>query len=84
MPFETFHTVRAGGRLDEARHVKPFEAVMAEGDRSLADGSPHPARDRLQADAMLVRRPDLDLGVWVLAPLAGNGGLEFFLSRARS
>ncbi len=34
--------------------------MMAEGDRPLADGRPDPAPDRLQAEAVLVRRPDLD------------------------
>ena len=74
----------AGRRLDEARHIEPFEAMMADRHGPLADGSPHAARDRLQADAMLVRRPDLDLGVRMLAALGGGGALELFLSRARS
>ena len=73
-----------GGGLDEARHIQPFEAMMADRHGPFADGSPHPACDRLQADAMLVRRPDLDLGVRVLAALVRGGALELFLSRARS
>lgn len=75
---------RAGGRFDEACHVEPFEAMMAERDRAFADGRPHAARDRLQADAMLVRRPDLDFGAAMLAALAGDRGLKLFLRPARS
>ena len=74
----------AGRRLDEARHIEPFEAMMADRHGPLADGSPHPACDRLQADAMLVRRPDLDLCVRMLAALVRGSALELFLSRARS
>src|SRR5215831_1290490 len=74
----------ASRRLDEARHIEPFEAMMTESDRPLADRRPHPAGNRLQADAMLVRRPDLDFCARMLAPLGGDGGAEFFLSRARS
>ena len=74
----------AGRRLDEARHIEPFEAMMADRHGPLANGRPYAARDRLQADAMLVRRPDLDLGVRMLAVLGGGGALELFLSRARS
>ncbi len=74
----------AGGGLDEARHIEPFEAMMADRHGSLANGRPHPACDRLQADAMLVRRPDLDLGVRMLAALVRGRALELFLSRARS
>ena len=65
-------------RLHEARHIQPLEAMMTERDRPLTDGRPHPAGDRLQADAMLVRRPDLDLGVRMLAALGGDGGLKLF------
>ena len=76
---------RAAGRgLDEARHIEPFEAMMADRQGPLAHGSPHAAGDRLQADAMLVRRPDLDRCVRMLALLGGGGALELFLSRARS
>jgi len=49
-------------------------------DGTLADWRPHAARDRLQADAMLIRRPDLDRGAGMLAPLIGGGALQFFLS----
>ena len=34
--------------------------MMAEGDRPLADGGPDPPPDRLQAETVLVLRPDLD------------------------
>src|SRR5262245_36277111 len=39
----------AGRRLDEARYIEPFEAMMADRHGPRANGSPHPARDRLQA-----------------------------------
>ena len=53
---------------------------MADCDGSFTDRRPHPACDRLQADAMLIHRPDLDLRIWVLAPLVRGGALELFLS----
>jgi hypothetical protein len=71
-------------RLDEARDVKPFEAVMAERDRPLADRGPYAARDRLQADAMLVGGPDLNRRAGVLALLLRCRPGELFLSAARS
>jgi hypothetical protein len=40
--------------------VEPLVAVVAERDRALADWRPDPAADRLQPEAMLVDRPDLD------------------------
>src|SRR3712207_3196414 len=39
----------AAGRLHEGGEVEPLVAVVAEGDRSLADRRPDPAPDRLQA-----------------------------------
>src|SRR3954471_18037204 len=53
----------AAGRLHEGGDVEPLVAVMAEGDRSLTPGRPDPAADRLQAEAVLVLRPDLDRAV---------------------
>ena len=47
---------------------------MAMCDRTLADRSPHPARDGLQANAVLVCGKDLDRLVWVLRSLLGNSG----------
>ena len=76
-----------GDRLDKTGHVEPFEAMMPERNGTLADRRPHAAGDRLQADAMLIRRPDLDFGARMLAPLIGGGSLQFFLGasdRARS
>jgi hypothetical protein len=69
-----------GGRLDKARHVEPLEAMMPERNGTLADRRPHATRDRLQADAMLIARPDLDFGARMLAPFIGGGALQFFLS----
>src|SRR6266704_3006811 len=71
-------------RLDEPGHIEPLETMMAECDRPLADRRPHAPRDRLQADAVFIHRPDLDRRAPMLAPLRGSRGLEFFLSAARS
>ena len=57
------HRLAAAGRLHEGCRTQPRAAVMAECDRALADGCPHAAADRLQAEqaeAVLVGRPDLD------------------------
>jgi hypothetical protein len=50
----------AAGRSDEGGDVQPLVAVMPERDRLLADRRPDPARERLQAEAVLVGGPDLD------------------------
>jgi hypothetical protein len=71
-------------RLDEARHVEPLEAVMTDRHGALTNRRPYTARDRLQADAMLVRGPDLDRRARMLAPLLRSGASELFLSAARS
>src|SRR6516164_3986708 len=83
---ETFQTVRpvSGSTKPVTRHIEPFEPMMACGDRPLADRRPYSPRDRLQAKAMFVHRPELDFGVRVLALLVGDGRLELFLSAARS
>src|SRR5262245_9657781 len=70
----------AGDWLDEPGDVEPLEAMMRMRNGTLTDRRPHAARDRLQTDAMLIRRPDLDLGTRMLAPLIGGGALQFFLS----
>src|SRR3954463_7678872 len=72
------------GRLDEGGDVEPLIAVVAEGDRPLTFGRPDPAQDRLQANAVLVRGPDLDRRVRVLGPLLGDGLLQLFLNASRS
>ena len=68
----------AGDRLDEGRDVQPLIAVVAERDRPLAFGRPHPADDRLQADAVLVDGPDLDWRVWVLGRFLGHDRGQLF------
>jgi len=57
---------------------------MTDRDRALAPRRPHPARDRLQADAVLVARPDLDRRVRMPAPFFARRPREFFFKRARS
>src|SRR5215212_10373592 len=50
----------AAGRPHEGGNTQPLVAVMAKGDRPLAHRRPDPPADRLQAEAVLVRGPDLD------------------------
>jgi hypothetical protein len=50
----------AARRGDEGGDVKPIVAMMAERDGPLADRRPYPAVDRLQAEPVLVRRPNFD------------------------
>src|SRR3954466_1143729 len=72
------------GWLDEGGHIEPLVAVVAERDGPLAFWSPDPAQDRLQANAVLVRGPDLDRLARVLRPLLGDGLLQLFLNTSRS
>src|SRR3954452_5791948 len=72
------------GWLDEGGDVEPLVAVVAKRDRPLTFGRPDPAQDRLQANAVLVRGPDLDRRVRVLGPRLGDGLLELFLNASRS
>src|SRR5215217_2926567 len=57
---------------------------MTKPDGPLALGRPHPAQDRLQADAMFVRGPDLNRLVRVLGSRLSDGLLQLFLNAARS
>jgi hypothetical protein len=68
----------------EGRDVEPVEPVMAMRDRTLADRRPDSARDRLQANAVLVRGEDLDRLAGVLCGLLGNGIRKLFLNAAAS
>jgi hypothetical protein len=52
--------------------------VVTERNGPLAFGRPHSPDDRLQADAVLVRGPDLDRFVRVLGSLLGNSLLQLF------
>src|SRR4051812_41317493 len=72
------------GWLDEGGDVEPLVAVVAEGDRPLTFGRPHPPDDRLQANAVLVRGPDLDRRVRVLCRFLGNDRGQLFLNASRS
>src|SRR3954466_1032283 len=57
---------------------------MAKRDRPLAFGRPDPAQDRLQANAVLVGRPDLDRLAGVLGSRLSDGLLPLFLNASRS
>src|SRR5215218_2180723 len=74
----------AGDRLHEGGDVQPLVAVVAEGDRPLTLGGPHPPDDRLQADAVLICGPDLDRLVRVLGSRVSDGLLELFLNVSHS
>lgn len=71
-------------RRNEGRDVEPFVAMMAKRDRPFADRRPDATANRLQAEAMLVRRPDFDRLVRVGARLFGDGVFELFLKASRS
>src|ERR1700731_3542263 len=58
--------------------------MMAMCDRTLADRRPDTARNRLQADAMLVRGQDLDRLSRVLCGPLDNGVRKLFLKAAAS
>ena len=66
----------AAGWLHEGSEVEPLVAVVAEGDRPLANGCPDPAADRLQAKAVLIFRPDLDRPVGMRRPGRSDSGIE--------
>ena len=60
----------AGGQMEEgptrsrmhnANEVTPGEAMAHHGDGALADRGPHPTQQWLEADAMFIGRPPLDL-----------------------
>src|SRR3954453_6325705 len=74
----------AGDRLHEGGDVQPLVPVVTERDRPLAFGRPHPAQDRLQANAVLIRGPDLNRFVRVLSARLSDGLLQLFLNASRS
>ena len=74
----------AGGRRCEGREIEPVEPMMAMRDRTLADGRPDAAGNRLQADAVLVRGEDLDRFAGMFRSLLGEGVREVFLNAAAS
>jgi hypothetical protein len=51
---------------------------MAKRNRPLTFGRPHPSDDRLQAEAVLVRGPDLNRFVRVLGRFRGNNRGQLF------
>jgi hypothetical protein len=53
----------AGGGVDEARQIAPLVAMVDRGQRALAGEGPDALPDRFQANAVLVSRPELDLGL---------------------
>ena len=57
---------------------------MTERDRPLADRCPNPAMDRLQADPMLIRGPDLDRLVGMFVDFFADSLAETFLKTSAS
>jgi len=68
----------AGGRPDEAVQIEPLVAVVAAGGRTATARRPDSAQDRLQSEAVLVERPDLDWDRRFAALEFADAGLEFF------
>jgi len=56
-----------GRGTDEATDIEPLVALLHGGNRSRPDRCPDPADERQQPNAMLVGRPELDLGTRVRA-----------------
>ena len=52
-----------GGGTDEATDIQPLVALLHRSDRPLPDGSPDLPNEWEQANPMLVRGPELDLGI---------------------
>lgn len=71
-------------RRDEGGDVEPFISVMTECNRPRADRCPNPAMDRLQAEPMLIRGPDLDRLIGMLGGFFGRRVGELFLKAASS
>src|ERR1039458_8280195 len=81
MPFDRNQRL-AARRGDEGGDIEPFVAMMAERDRPLADRRPDTAMDRLQPEAMLVRRPDFDRLIRMFGGFLSEGPSELFLKAA--
>src|ERR1039458_9269299 len=81
MPFDRNQRL-AARRGDEGGDIEPFVAMMAERDRPLADRRPDTAMDRLQPEAMLVRRPDFDRLIRMFGGFLSEGLSELFLKAA--
>lgn len=53
------------GGMDKADEIAPGEAVLYRGNWTLTNRRPDPTEQRLEADAVLVRRPQFDLRLGV-------------------
>src|SRR5208282_1641755 len=71
-------------RRYEGRNIEPVETMMAWRDWTLPGGRPDTARDRLQADPVLVRGEDLNRFARMLRSLLCEGVRELFLKAAAS
>ena len=71
---------RPGGRSNKAAQIQPLLPAVAVGDRAATARRPDCAKDRLQADPVFVKRPDVNRSRRFGAPEFCDPGLEFFLN----
>src|SRR3954462_11929074 len=87
-PFETYQNTSpehlAGDRLHEGGDVQPLVAVVTKRDRPLAFGRPHPPDDRLEPNAALIARPDLNRLLRGLCRFLGYARGRAFLTVSHS
>lgn len=50
-----------GGRMDKADEIAPSEAMLDRGNWTLPNRRPDPTEQRLEADAVLIGRPQFDM-----------------------
>jgi hypothetical protein len=50
--------------MDEADEIAPGRAVLDRGNGALSTGRPDAAQEGLEANAMLIRRPQFHGGMW--------------------
>src|SRR4051812_20810816 len=67
-PLQRYQSASPLVGCNEGGNVQPLVPVVTEGNRSLTHWRPDSAADRLQAEAMLVLRPDLDRAVGMYRP----------------
>ena len=77
------HTTWPLAGRDEAVKGEPLEAVATSGEGPPPLGRPHPTGQRLQAEAVLVEGPDLDVPLGVRRARLIHGVAEFFIRRLR-
>src|SRR5260370_41812237 len=74
----------SGGGMDVGGQIAPAIARMDHDDWTPSSGRPHPAQNRLEADAMLIRRPHLHRRSWMRLRYRPYLGFQVFLKAVRS